>query len=189
MNAQNEWICQNAFDAMGNYRFCANCVCAALKVSPQRLARLRGVKRAQSQTPTVEVTKQQVQQDRLGEYVVMPLGSVVSFKDWWRTLDEAATVVVRYPHECHGNTGKPSNSAETATMDEFLSFVDNNCQPNGRTAQSHGPMHYFISKFSTIQMPKKGVANYTCKAFVNKFVDIYPAKHVTPYMHCMMMRV
>ena len=27
------------------------------------------------------------------------------------------------------------------------------------------------------------------KAFVNKFVELYPAKHVTPYMHCMMMHV
>ena len=27
------------------------------------------------------------------------------------------------------------------------------------------------------------------KAFVNKFVELYPAKHVTPYMHCMMMQV
>jgi hypothetical protein len=27
------------------------------------------------------------------------------------------------------------------------------------------------------------------KAFVNTFVDIYPAKHVTPYMHCMMQHV
>ena len=43
----------------------------------------------------------------------------------------------------------------------FWSFVDSNCQPNGRTAQSHGPTYYFISKFATIQMPKKDVSNYT----------------------------
>lgn len=27
------------------------------------------------------------------------------------------------------------------------------------------------------------------KVFVHSFTDIYPAKHVTPYMHCMMMHV
>ena len=29
----------------------------------------------------------------------------------------------------------------------------------------------------------------TSKVFVNKFVDLYPTKFVTPYMHCMMMHV
>ena len=27
------------------------------------------------------------------------------------------------------------------------------------------------------------------KAFVRKFTEVYPSKHVTPYMHCMMMHV
>lgn len=27
------------------------------------------------------------------------------------------------------------------------------------------------------------------KAFVDKFVELYPAKHVTPYMHCMMQQM
>lgn len=69
--------------------------------------------------------------------------------------------VVRYLHQRHGNAGKQSNLAKTSTMNDFMSFVDCNCQPNGRTAESHGPTYYFISKFTTIQMPKKGVSNYT----------------------------
>ena len=67
-------------------------------------------------------------------------------------------MVIRYPHQRHGNAGKQSNVAKTSTMNDFLSFVDSNCQPNGRTAQSHGPTYYFISKFATIQMPKKDVS-------------------------------
>jgi len=45
-------------------------------------------------------------------------------------------------------------------MEDFLAFVDNNLQPNGRSADSHGPTWYFISKFTTIQSPKKDVHNY-----------------------------
>ena len=45
-------------------------------------------------------------------------------------------------------------------MDDFLHFVDNNSQPNGRSADYHGPTRYFISKFTTIQSPKKDVHNY-----------------------------
>lgn len=36
-------------------------------------------------------------------------------------------------------------------------YLYRNSQPNGRSADSHGPTHYFISKFQT---PKKDVANY-----------------------------
>ena len=79
MNAQKEWIRENIFDTMGNYPLC---VCSFK--TPQCLARLRRVKTAQSQSPTIEMTKRCVEQDRLGEYVVMPMGSEQSFKDWWR---------------------------------------------------------------------------------------------------------
>ena len=55
--------------------------------------------------------------------------------------------------------GKESNSAKSSVMADFLKFVDANSQPNGRSADSHGPTHY-ISKFSTIQIPKSDVPNY-----------------------------
>ena len=61
-------------------------------------------------------------------------------------------VVVHYPHEKHGNAGKVSNYAKPSIMDAFLSFTN---QPNGRSADSHSPTHYFISKFRTIQTPKR----------------------------------
>ena len=46
-------------------------------------------------------------------------------------------------------------------MEYFLQFVDCNSQPNGRSADSSGPTLYFISKFTTIQIPKKDVHNYS----------------------------
>jgi len=69
-------------------------------------------------------------------------------------------VDVQFPHERHGNSGKVANFAKTSIMEEFLEFVDNNSQPNGRSADCTGPTFYFLPKFSTIQMPKAGVGNY-----------------------------
>ena len=159
LNTQNTWLRSNIFDAMGNYVFCARCVCAVFHISPQRLSRLRQVQRSLFQQPTKEMTKSSVEECKLGAYVVMPQGCDVSFLRWWRSLSDEAAVVVRYPHERHGNAGKVSNAARTSVMEDFLAFVDNNSPPNGRSADSHGPTWYFISKF-TIQSPKKDVHNY-----------------------------
>ena len=158
LNAQNEWLRNNVFDAMGNYLFCAKCVCAAFHVSPQRIARQRAIKRNQFQSPTKELSKAHVEEQRLGKYVVMPCD--VNFTQWWRSLGSSELVVVRYPHEKHGNACRVSNSAKPSIMNDFISFVDANSQPNGRSAESHGPTSYFISKFATIQTPKKNVCDY-----------------------------
>ena len=104
--------------------------------------------------------KSSVEKERLGNYVITPIGCESSFADWWRSLSESTNVQVRYPYERHGNAGKKSNSAKSSVMADFLKFVDANSQPNGRSADSHGPTHYFISNFSTIQIPKSDVPNY-----------------------------
>ena len=90
----------------------------------------------------------------------MPSYLEIAFKQWWRSLDPTVKVDVRYPHERHGNAGKPSHFAKTDVKKDFLAFVDANSQPNGRSADSTGPTYYFLSKFSTIQAPKPGVSNY-----------------------------
>ncbi len=69
-------------------------------------------------------------------------------------------ISVRYPYTRHGNAGKPSNSAKATVLNDFLAFVDANSQPNGRSADSSGPTHYFVSNFSTIQAPKPGCSHY-----------------------------
>lgn len=90
----------------------------------------------------------------------MPVGCDINFTTWWRSLESSAKIKVRYPHERHKNAGRVSNSAKTSLMDDFLLFVDINSQPNGRSAGSHGPTRYFLSKFNSIQSPKKNVSNY-----------------------------
>ena len=87
----------------------------------------------------------------------MPVGCDVNFTQWWRSLGSSELVVVHYPHEKHGNACRVSNSTKPSIMNDFISFVDANSQPNGRSAESHGPIPYFISKFATIQTPKKNV--------------------------------
>ena len=73
---------------------------------------------------------------------------------------ELAVISVRYPYTRHGNASKPSNSAKTTVLNDFLTFVDANRQPNGRSADSSGPPHYFVSNFATVQAPKPGCSHY-----------------------------
>lgn len=106
------------------------------------------------------MTKTEVEQQRLREYIIMP-PAVEMFSKWWRTLQPSATVEVRIPHARHGNAGKPSHAAKLTILECFLQFIDCNTQPNinGRSADSTGPTFYFTPQFTTIQMPKKGVSH------------------------------
>ena len=107
---QNEWLRQNVFDSLGNYLYCAACIHAALGVSKDRLTRQRNIKCKQSQQPTVDMVKSEVEEKRLGSYVIMPANVQASFKNWWRSRSPSAIVQVRFPHERHGNAGRVSNN-------------------------------------------------------------------------------
>jgi len=160
LRKQNEWLRNNAFDTLGNYLFCSKCIHNALGVSYQRLARQRKVKRAQFHQPIRRMTKQEVAEKNLSQYVVMPEGSDLSFMLWRKSLGSGDTVQVRYPHHLHGLAGMPSNSSKPSAKQDFLQFVDSNSQPNGRSADSASATHYLLPKFRTIQTPKKGVCRY-----------------------------
>ena len=99
--------------------------------------------------------KSEVEDKRLGDYVIMPVNSDTPFKSWRRSQDPSTLVEVRYPLERHGNAGKVSNAVKTSLRDEF---VDQNTQSNGRSADSSGPTSYFIPNFTTIQTPKPTVS-------------------------------
>ena len=79
LRKQNEWLTNNAFDTLGNYLFCSKCIHNALGVSYQRLACQRKVKRAQFNEPIRRMTKQEVAEKNLSQYIVMPEGSDLSF--------------------------------------------------------------------------------------------------------------
>ena len=140
---QNDWL-QSVFDTMGNYLYCCACICTALGISKRRLARQRQIKWQQSQHPIVEMSKGQVEDKLLGKYVIMPDSEDSWFKTWWRSLPESTVVSVRLPRVTHGNTGKSSNSAKKAVLQDFLAFVDANSEPN---ECSDNPTHYFVSIF------------------------------------------
>ena len=142
LNRQNDWIRENLY--------CCPCIRASLGVSRQRLARQRGIKRRQFQEPLRDMTKAEVEEESVSEYVVMPASLEIGFKEWWVSLEPSHTVMVRYPHARHGNAGRKSNSCKSSVMQDFLSFVDINSQPNGRSADSSGPTYYFFPKFSTL---------------------------------------
>ena len=120
------------FDSLGNYLYCYNCIRSSLGVSKDGLTRQRNIKRQESKEPIVELTKKEVEEQHLGEFVIMPTDINLSFKIWWRSVEPSCTVAVRYPHKKHGNSLKPSNSKKKAVRERFLDFVDNNTQPNGR---------------------------------------------------------
>lgn len=157
---QNDWIRENLFDGLGNFLFCAKCIRSAFKISQQRLCRQREMKRQFVQHPIVKMRKSEVEEQSLGEYVIMPDEVGDSFLKWWRSADSSTIVEVRVPHQRHGLAGKTSNSAKTSVLDDFLIFVDTNTQPNGRASDSSGPTSYFLPNFTTIQTPKKNVSNF-----------------------------
>ena len=106
------------------------------------------------------MSKSDVEEQCLGNYVIMPPEIEFSFKKWWRSLEPSAIVDLKYPHTKHGNTLKPSHSTKTSTMEEFLQFIEINSQSNGRPADSTGPTTYFLPKLTTIQAPKAVVSHY-----------------------------
>ena len=56
LNRQNSWLRNNVFDAMGNYLFCACCICAAFHISPQRISKQRAIKRKHFSSPAKVMT-------------------------------------------------------------------------------------------------------------------------------------
>ena len=165
---QNDWLRENLFDGLGNYLFCVRCICSSFNISRQRHARQREIKQQQMQHPVVKMRKSEVEEKHLSEFILMPDEVDVSFLKWWRTISPSTLVEVRVPHQRHGLAGKTSNSAKTDILDDFLTFVDANTQPNGCAADSSGPTSYFLPNFTTIQTPKKDVSNFQdrCKRSV-----------------------
>ena len=160
LKAQNEWLQANVFDPMGNYLFCCSCIRKAFGISQQRLARQRYIKRMISSHPMEKMSKATVLEDNLAAYVVMPEELEQDFRSWWMNLKREDVVEVKVPHNRHGLAGKVSNSAKTDVKERFLSFIDSNSQPNGRSDDSYGPTQYLIPKFVTIQAPKTEIRNY-----------------------------
>ena len=104
-------------------------------------------------------SKAEVSQLKLENFVILPSDDT-TFQDWWKVLDDDDYVEVRYPHEQHGLQGKKSNRAKSEMMNDFLQFVDTNCNLNGRRADSCCPTFYFLSKFRRIEPPKPSVKNF-----------------------------
>jgi len=102
------------FDSMGNYLYCGACVRSALGIGRQRIACQRQIKQLQSQQLLSQMTKTNVEEKCLAEFVIMPDGTEKSFKTWWKTITATQLVSVRVPHSKHGIAGKTSNSAKTS---------------------------------------------------------------------------
>lgn len=84
--SQNNWLKCNVCDSLGNYLYCSGCIRIAFGVSPARLTRLRNVKRRECSSPTTDMTKLEVEEQRLSQYVVMPDSLDCAFQSWWRSL-------------------------------------------------------------------------------------------------------
>ena len=113
ISRQNNWLKANMFDSMGNYLYCSACIRIAFGLSTRRLTRLQLVKRRECSEPIATMTKLEVEEHCLGQYVVMQSTLDCSFKSWWRSVDPTDEVEVRTPHGRHGNAGKVSHSAKS----------------------------------------------------------------------------
>ena len=111
------------------------------------------------------MTKQEVIDKKLVSFVLHPgLDEVEPGQtDWWKSLGNDEDVEVKFPHEQHGLTGKPSNHSKPAIREAFLRFVDTNSHSNGRQAGSYSPQFYFIPKFTRINPPTAGEKDFEGK--------------------------
>ena len=96
----------------------------------------------------------EIEAENLPAFAVVPAMLDVTLKTWWKTIPSEHLVDVRYPYERHGLSGKASNNAKLDAKKDFLKFVDDNSQENGRRFDSKNPTHYFLPKFTTITIPK-----------------------------------
>lgn len=71
----------------------------------------------------MEMTKAEVEEKKLGAFIVMPDGCDINFGVYWRFLGNSAKVNVRYPHGRHGLAGKQSNSAKRRVWRTFYSSL------------------------------------------------------------------
>ena len=116
-----------------NYLFCQECIISFIDVCHQCLHKQREIKQSQAQHPITEMTKKDVEKDRLKSFVLYNAGESESgFTEWWKSQKDTDTVKVKIPHERHGLAKQSSNHAKQGVMADFLQFVDMNSQPNGR---------------------------------------------------------
>ena len=108
------------------------------------------MKQNTSQERIVQMTKAETEEKQLSDAIIMPIGCDQVL--WRHIAPEEVT------DERHGLARKVSNSAKTDTLKDFLTFVDTANvmgEPPSLTVQ-----HYFLFKFTTIQMPKTTAKNY-----------------------------
>ena len=107
--------------------------------------------------------KKEVEKRKLVDYVLREDEEMLPFAAWWKTVDKDEVVEVQYPHDRHGLTGRPSNHAKQDVMREFLEFIDNNSQPNGRQEGSYSA-HFFLPRFTRIVAPAEREKNHEEKS-------------------------
>ena len=86
------------------------------------------------------MSKSEIEEQRLSKFVVMLTDVELSFSKWWSSLEPSEWM------------------SDTLIINKH--FVATNGQPNGQSADSSGPTHYFLPTFSTIQTPKQGISHY-----------------------------
>ena len=160
--AQNQWLRQNVIDAHGNLLFCRECLVSCLGIHTTRLTRQRIIKQKQKDQPIVELTKREVVEQKLQDYVLHDDDDddILTYGAWWKLVDDDEIVEVQFPHERHGLAGKESNHAKKQAMADFLDFVDINSQPNGRQAGSYSAQFFLLPKFTRIAAPREGEKKY-----------------------------
>ena len=70
------------------YLYCYNCIWSSFGNSKDGLTHQRDIKHQEWKQPDVQMTKQYIKEQHLGEFVIMPTESDLSFKKWWRTLEK-----------------------------------------------------------------------------------------------------
>ena len=89
------------FDILGNYLYCSTCIRVAFEISKDRLTRRQNIKRLQSQVPISEMTKSEIEQQCLSDFVIMPQHLDISFNKWWRSVPSSSIGLLKILNNAH----------------------------------------------------------------------------------------
>ena len=80
-------------DGQGNLLFCQQCIIACFGVQSERLHAQRVIKQKQNNQPVLMMTKNNVQEQRVEQYVLHSFEDMQTFSKWWKGLDTPEVIV------------------------------------------------------------------------------------------------
>ena len=87
-----------------------------LDIQNSRIQRRMDNKQCQKEQPIVEMMKEEIEEQRLRDCVLLDDDEVLSFAAWWKTVDKSERIEVQYPHDRHGKKNLTTPIRDNVTV-------------------------------------------------------------------------